>query len=72
MVEIDSKYNFPVFIVRSQRLCAWLLNHRFPMIRSEQNRDFKGKLVFHFKNSPELIECIDKYKLMRAKEKNLD
>ncbi|MHB8075792.1 hypothetical protein [Desulfosporosinus fructosivorans] len=66
---IDKKYNFPVFIVRSMRLCAWLLNHKFPMIRSEQNRDFPEKLVFHFTNSKDLISCINEYKLMRAEEK---
>ena len=63
--EEKDKYDFVYFYVRSQQLCAWLIQHKFRLLGLTPDRSYPSRNIFKFLNSVELRGCIEEYKLLK-------
>ena len=61
-MEKEKDFSFSTYIVRSQKVCGWLQQHKFILQGMEKNKDNPNWNVFFFNNTPELRECIEEYR----------
>ncbi len=61
-MEIDKKFDFKYYVIRSQKLCGFLQMSGFILHSFEPDRNFPKRNVFRFTNSESLRSKIEEYK----------
>lgn len=68
MTKNEEYAEYKTFPIYSMKLAGLAMYKGFVLQSMEPDRNGSGRNVFYFKNSPELLEFIEEYKFLKAKQ----
>ncbi|WP_140417662.1 DUF5659 domain-containing protein [Desulfosporosinus sp. FKA] len=60
----EDKFGFDFYVMRSQRMAGFCMYKGFKLLAMPESKEKVGKHVFIFKNTQQLLECIEQYKMI--------